>query len=186
MKNLFRFLLPLLLFSLQIPYVRANTHPPSNENIINVDANLMDVAKGYAEWMKAHSASFPKGTMLRTQGPTLDFYSTSGVSIFYGDGSEPGKSVSFLRALPGDIPQGSNAKTGQIRPTLKEAIDMIPALKPYEATILAKAKQKYVIFATTSDLPHSKAQNDAVQQLVGHARKYNIFIVQVWEHIEKE
>ncbi|MGH9897695.1 MAG: hypothetical protein ACRD4L_02435 [Pyrinomonadaceae bacterium] len=109
--------------------------------------------------------------------PNMDLYSPSGISIYYGEDSAT--NAAFLRTLPQAI--SSTKKTDVARPSLKEAIEMFPALKAQEGALLAD--KRYTVFAVTyPDWDHCKDQNEAVAKLRKRAGQLKIRIIEVRIH----
>ena len=109
-----------------------------------------------------------------TSVPFIDLYSPSGISVFHGE--DPTGNAAFLRALPSSA--AGMKKAGSFRPTLKEAIEMIPSLRAHEQRLLSGGK--YTLFAVT--YPNSRRcfpQNRAVDELRLRAQKVGMRLIEV-------
>ena len=145
-------------------------------NSVSVDGSVEDLARGYLQWMKNHPEAVPGVERLKLEMPTIDLYSPSGTSIYYG--ADSARNGAFLNTLPQGI---HDAKTTVARPSLKEAIEMFPAFKTQEEGLLAD--HRYTIFAVTyPDWDKCKEQNDAVARLRVRAAQSNMRILEVRLH----
>jgi hypothetical protein len=154
--------------------------PASTEQVTTprntVDASATELLDAYLQWMDHHPEAVPKGNTLKLDMPAIDLYSPTGVSLYYGVDSM--KNAAFLRNLPQGI---KSAKTDAIRPSLKEAIEMFPALKAQESTLLAD--KRYTIFAVSyPNWEICKEQNEAVAKLRERAAQAKIRIIEVRLH----
>lgn len=148
-------------------------HQPSNAAVASVD----DLLNGYDLWSSHHPNVLPHDKPFNLDVPSIDLYSPSGTSIYHGVDSE--KNAAFLRALPGGI---GLAKTIEVRPSLKEAIEMFADFKVRGATLLAD--KRYTVFALTyPDWDRCKAQNDAMAKLRERADKIGVRVLEVRLHI---
>jgi len=162
---------------------------------ITIEAPLQELLQGYLRWTGGRSApSHQTQTLILDPSkegfghspeagvdpflikmPSIDLYSPSGVSLHHGTDSE--KNAAFIRALPQSIPRNDNAKTAEVRPTLREATDMLTEFKAYGEQL---GRGRYTLFALTySDAPRCRAQNEAVQQLASRAHRLNIRVIEV-------
>jgi hypothetical protein len=137
------------------------------------NASVNEMATGYLQWWRYHppAEKVPKLVM-----PFIDLYSPSGASIYHGADSE--KNAAFIRGLPRNIPRSGTAET---RPTLKEAIEMVPEFKARESELLSD--KRYTVFAVTYEhWDQSKAQNDAIAKLRERASQIGIRVLEVRLH----
>jgi hypothetical protein len=131
---------------------------------------------GYLRWEHKHPEATQNGKPLMLAMPSIDLYSPSGVSLHHGADSE--KNAAFLRALPRTLRE---ARTDEVRPSLKEAIEMFAELKAQEAGLLSD--KEYTVFAVTyPDSGLCKAQNDAIEKLRGRAHQLGVRILEVRLH----
>jgi len=111
--------------------------------------------------------------------PAVDLYSPLGVSVYHGTDSS--SNAAFIRALPTSIPQAKKGNTDELRPTLQEALALIPELAQYSAVRLPK--HQYTLFALTFiDQARCKAQNEAIQGLKDRAQRAGIRVIEVQLH----
>ncbi len=165
--------------------------------VITIKAPLDELMRGYLLWMHRHpevrrqaqlasppapessNSNLEAGPLL-VEMPSIDLYSPLGISLYHGTESE--ENAAFIRALPDGIQHRRAPKqTNEVRPTLREAMEMFAEFKPYEAA--PPAKKEYTVFALTyPGTPFCKAQNDAIQQLKNRARRTGICVIEVRLH----
>jgi hypothetical protein len=180
---------------------RAQAGPPGiprSTVVVTVNATVQELMVGYLRWVHRHpevmrqalppisgnsqvwqdpaSRSDRVVDPLLIRMPSIDLYSRGGKSVHHG--TSPQGNATFLRALPRSIPKG-RAIHDESRPTLREAMGMLPELKPYESEFLKK--KGYTVFALTypGDPTRCKAQDEAVKQLEGRARRIGIRVIEV-------
>jgi hypothetical protein len=128
---------------------------------------------GLFQWIGHHPDVFPRGAVVSAHFPVLDLYAPTGLSIYHGDDSA--KNAAFIQGLPKSI-AGSSVNT--LRPTLKEAIEMIPSFRAQKQTLLA-SKQYTAFVITYPDWDRCKAQNDAIAELRKHSQEIGVRILEV-------
>jgi hypothetical protein len=131
---------------------------------------------GLFHWMDLHPKEFPRGTVLNVDYPILDLYSSKGISIYHGENSE--KNAKFLRDFPESV---DGSKVTSLRPTLKEAIEMVPDFRRQVGSLVSGAKYTAFVF-TYVNWSQCKAQNEAIQELRKHAKESGIRILEVRLH----
>ncbi|GEM_PF-5068306 len=159
------------------PFAEKKTALPAN----SIETSVGEMSDAYLAWMRQHPGVVPKGTPLKLAMPTIDIYSPEGALLYYGgDASE---NAALLRTLPRNI---KNVKptaltTSVPRPSLKEAIEMFPALKEREETLLSG--KRFTIFAVTyPNWDRCKEQNEAIEQLRGRITQSELRIIEVRLH----
>jgi hypothetical protein len=116
--------------------------------------------RSYLQWFGHHRDAASGGKLLKLDMPAIDLYSPSGESIYYG--ADSSENAAFLDKLPKAIP---NQKSNVVRPSLKEAIEMVPEFKTHEDELLSD--KRYTVFAVTyPDSEECREQNKAVAQLL--------------------
>lgn len=178
------------------PDGRATTSTP----VITVDVPISEAGDGFLAWLQLHPEAAPQqkpiipapsqgpqgpqkepgSKPLMIQTPSIDLYSPTGVSLYHGTNSE--KNAALIRDLPRSIREVERPETTDIRPTLKEAVEMFAELKPYRADILA-GKQDTIFALTLFDTARCKAQNDAMQELRKRPSEIGVRIVEVRLHL---
>jgi hypothetical protein len=129
--------------------------------------------RAYIQWFIHHPEATSGKKLLKMDMPALDLYSPSGESLYYGTDSS--ENAAFLNSLSKEIP---TRKSNAIRPSLKEAIEMLPEFKMREAELLSD--KRYTVFAVT--YPNSeecKQQNEAVAKLLTSKGQSNIRVLEV-------
>jgi hypothetical protein len=169
-------------FQTSTAQTKSSQRPASSVAVVTVDVPTDELLLGYLRLEQQHPGVIPQPQhplipapqqgALHSQSaathseappalkiPSLDLYSASGVSVYHDTDSE--KNAAFIRGLPRSIRQ---AKTDEVRPTLREAMEMFTELKPYEAAPVSK--HEYTVFVlTVPDKASCKAQNEAIQEL---------------------
>jgi hypothetical protein len=146
---------------------------PGNQPNGIAHASLNELATGHLHWLRSHT---PAEKVTKIELPSLDLYSPSGVSIYYGVDSE--KNAAFIRGLPRNIRRSGIVKN---RPTLKEAMEMIPEFKAQESRLLSDTR--YTVFAVTYEhWDQAEAQNDAIAKLRERAPQIGIRVLEVRLH----
>lgn len=107
--------------------------------------------------------------------PSIDLYSPVGKSIFYSYNTK--KNAAFLRGLPKSIDSRAYRGTGELRPTLSEAVKMLPELRKYAPTVLAA--DGYTVFALTCTTSHCEPQQNAVTRITGHLQGTDIRVIEL-------
>jgi hypothetical protein len=147
----------------------------SNNDFI-ANASVEELATGYLDWISRQPDAGGDSKPHRMEMPTLDVYSPTRVSLYFGANSAANADI--IRKLPQEIPKQATVA----RPSLSEAIDMFHELKPQKEKILSG--QEYTVFAVTyPNWDHCKEQNEAIAQLREHRQQMpNIRIVEVRLH----
>jgi hypothetical protein len=199
-----RFLVLSFVISLALSAKPAQTKPngraATSTRVITVDVPISEAGNAFLAWLQLHPEAAPQpkpiipapsqglqgpqkesgSKPLMIQTPSIDLYSPSGVSLYHGTDSE--KNAAFIRDLPRSIREVKRPETNDIRPTLKEIVEMFAELKPYEADILA-GKQDTIFALTLFDTARCKAQNDAMQELRRQPSEVGVRIVEVRLHL---
>jgi hypothetical protein len=148
----------------------------ANQSTGIVHAALEEMVTGYLRWEHQHPEAIQSGKPLMLAMPSIDLYSPAGVSLHHGSDSE--KNAAFIRALPQTLRE---ARTDEVRPSLKEAIEMFAELKTQEVALLSN--KEYTVFALTyADTDLCKAQNDSIEKLRGRAHQLGVRILEVRLH----
>lgn len=107
-----------------------------------VDASVNELADGYNEWQGRHPEEFKHGVPLKVDLPSVDLYTRDGRSVFHGTND-----VSNARFIS-SLSSGSPIPTAVItrRPTLEEALQIIPALRPFKSRFLSTGHPTLLAF----------------------------------------
>jgi hypothetical protein len=142
-----------------------------------VNASVEELAHGYLGWFSHQSNTSDDSKTHRIEMPSLDVYSPSGVSLYFGNDSTA--NATLIRKLPGSLPKQGTSVT---RPSLTEFIDMFHELKPQKGQLLSE--QRYTVFAVTyPNWGRCKEQNEAIAQLRERRQQIpNIQIIEVRLH----
>ncbi len=159
-----------------LPSSHAQTSP-AQPQIVTINASLDDLFHGYDYWTSKHPHVLPKEFHLNT--PILEIYSQDGVLHYFGDVSADNARI--LDNLPAS--ESTKNINGSSRPSLKETLDMFPALHNNKDHFLQG--NMYTVVSIT--FPHwalCKAHNDAVERLRHRARKLGIRVLEVQLHAD--
>lgn len=192
----------LLLFALRTEAAQTKPHRRATGSLVVVDAPMGELADGYLRWLKRHpelvshdrpqipapvevvprpreAQEAPVAPLAIQKLPSIYLYSPGGVLIY--EGTSPSDNVAFLRALPDSIQQVTQEKTVEVGPSLREMVEMLVELKPYQAALLA-TKRYTVLAITCTQTAHCKEQNEAIRQLGKHLHQVKIGVVEVRFH----
>lgn len=181
----------LLFFAVQPAAAQAKLHTrlTSAPTVVTVKAPIQQFLEGFVHWLHQHPAaahlaqspaSGPPTHIGMVMLPSVDLYSPAGVSIYYTSGSK--ENLKFIHALPGSIRQVEREKKQKVRPTLKEAMEMIPELKPYEAAVLAKKEYAVLALTFVPPSPQCKAQDAVIRHFERRARGIGVRVIEVRLH----
>ncbi|MGO9230226.1 MAG: hypothetical protein ACLQKA_13610 [Bryobacteraceae bacterium] len=148
-----------------------------NTKYYRVDATVDDIGNGFLQWEDSLPAAQSKvfGAKTYLLIPYLDIYK-DGKSVYYcGDGKT---NAALLQKFDGVSIGGGKAP---LRPSLQQAIDMIPALRAKRNELLAY-KGLTLVSVTYLKWSRCKEQNDALQELRKRTAAANIRIIEVLLH----
>jgi len=115
--------------------------------------------RAYLQWFGHHPEAVGGQKLIRMDMPAIDLYSPTGELLYHGTDSS--ENAAFLKSLLKEIP---GKKSNDVRPSLKEAIEMLPDFKKHEDELLSD--KRYTVFAVTyPNDAECKRQNEAVAQL---------------------
>gem|GEM_PF-3448112 len=101
--------------------------------------------------------------IFKTNYPTLDIYSSAGVPLYFSEYAEA--SLKVIDALPLVIPEANLNPRYKLRPSLREALSMVPGIP--RSDWATPAQFDYTIFAVILDHPPAQSKDDSA----GHAKK---------------
>jgi hypothetical protein len=143
---------------------------------VSAEMSFNEFARRLAPWEIKHPELFTKATtgsqlahdqqvnmIYRMKFPTLDIYSSAGVSFYFSDYSEG--NVKLIDALPHVIPEANLNPRYKARPSLREALSMIPGIP--RSDWATPAQFDYTVFAVIMD--HHPVQSE--DGSAGHAKK---------------
>jgi hypothetical protein len=159
-----------------VVFLYGTTTKSNHLNNIVVSASVEEMTNGYLDWLEHHPEPTAAGKPQKILMPTLDLYSPTGTSIYFG--TDSGANAAFVHTLPQGI---TNVGMTEPRPSLKEAIEMFSELRAKENALLAD--KRYTLFAVTYlNWERSKQQNEAVEELRRRISSTNIRIIEVRLH----
>lgn len=168
-------------------FSQSTTAQVNTANVVSIEASSKELAQGYLAWLHKHPEFRPgSGSKLAQSGkagdsykilwPTLDIYSTAGISIYHSNDSE--KNVRIIHALPQISPKFGVTPGNHSRPTLDEAKAMFPEFS--HIAIPFSAHIRYTLFVINyAQRPACKAQDAAMQQLKKRVNGSQIRIIEV-------
>jgi hypothetical protein len=130
----------LVLLFLPAEYFSESTsQAKENPNFMSAEMSLQEFGRRLVPWESKHPELFSKDTtqapvpqgqsirlIYRISYPTLDIYSAAGVPFYYSDSSDV--NVKVIDALPRVIPEPDLDPRYKARPSLREALSMIPGI----------------------------------------------------------
>lgn len=141
---------------------------------VSVHVSLDTYIEGYLRWEKMYPEIEKKNGPLKLGMPSLDIYSPHGRCIFYGE--DGATNAARIRKLPGGL---SGAGTVANRPSLKDAIEMIPAVSSQKSELLKTGK--YTIFAVNyAHWPPGRPQSEAIAAFLRSNKQANVQVVEVF------
>ncbi|MGB6974467.1 MAG: hypothetical protein WBD67_07275 [Terracidiphilus sp.] len=167
-----------LLFLPAEQFFTQSTSPATeSSHFLSAKISISEFVRRLAPWESKHPDLATKviTTRLQLQGdvqvsrifrmtyPTLDIYSSAGVPLYFSDSSEV--NVKVIDALPQVIPEPDLNPRYKVRPSLREALSMIPGIPRSDRA--TPAQIDYTIFVVSLDPPDvnaSQAQKKAIQQ----------------------
>ncbi|MGH9913793.1 MAG: hypothetical protein ACRD63_00735, partial [Pyrinomonadaceae bacterium] len=141
-----------------------------------VTASIEELNAGYLRWMDLHPNHFQVGKPLMLSMPRIDLYSPSGTLLYSGEDSE--QNAKFINNSLAKFLTIKHEPTTIFRPTLKEALNLLPKLTAQRTENLPP--DTYILFAVTyPDTSMCKAQNDVISQLVRRVLPFKLRIIQL-------
>ena len=147
---------------------------------VSAEMSFNEFARRLAPWEIKHPELFTKATtgsqvahdqqvnmIYRMKFPTLDIYSSAGESFYFSDYSEG--NVKLIDALPHVIPEANLNPRYKARPSLREALSMVPGIP--RSDWATPAQFDYTIFAIILDHHPVQSKDDSA----GHAKKKAIY-----------
>ena len=129
----------LLLLPAERIFTQSASQAPESPNFVSAEMSYNEFARRLAPWEIKHPDLFTKVTtgsliehnrqvarMYRTTFPTLDVYPSAGGSFYFSDSSD--ENVKVIDALPRVIPKPDLDPRYNARPSLREALSMVPAI----------------------------------------------------------
>ena len=132
-----------------------------------------DFADAYLQWFANHPDASASGKSLTLRLPSLDFYAPSGMSIYYG--TDVTANVAFIHRLAKEIPKSGDR---YVRPSFKEAIEMVPQFKERERELLSDHRPTLFV-VTYPNWKKSKPQDEAVETLLKSIPAKSLRVLQV-------
>jgi hypothetical protein len=167
----------LLLLPAERMFTQSAPQAPESQNFVSVEMSLNEFQRRLLPWLVNHpDLATPVVTKGQFTGekkrvgqnfyinfPTLDIYSSAGVPLYFSDYAEAGLQV--IDALPQVIPEANLDPKYKLRPSLREALSMVPGIPRKDWA--TPAQFDYTIFAIIQD--HKPVQSTDAS--AGHAKK---------------
>jgi hypothetical protein len=171
----------LLFLSAEQIFSQSAPQAPESPNFVSAEVSLHEFQLRQLPWLNNHpdlatqvvtKGQFPgdKKTVsliYRLTSPTLDIYSSAGESFYFSDYSEG--NVKLIDALPRVIPEPDLDPRYKARPSLREALSMVPGIP--RSDWATPAQFDYTIFAIILDHHPVQSKDDSA----GHAKKKAIY-----------
>jgi hypothetical protein len=117
----------------------------------------------------------PKYSPLLVRTPSIDLYAPSGISVLHSTDNVGNPQIIESLSEHGLAQERPPLK--ELRPTLKEALQMFESLKPYE-----NSTKGYVLFALTCSQTRCDGQRKAIDQLRAKESLKNVRVIEVNLH----
>jgi hypothetical protein len=172
----------LLFLPVEQIFSQSASQATESPNFVSAEVSVHEFQRHQLSWFSEHpelATQVTKGrvpgdtsvTLFKTTYPTLDIYSSAGVSFYFSDSSDV--NVKVIDALPRVIPEPDLDPRYKARPSLREARSMIPGIP--RSDWATPAQIDYTVFAVilnhTGDTPAqskdasaSHAKNKAIYQ----------------------
>jgi hypothetical protein len=157
-----------------------SSQPTESLHFVSVKISIYEFGRRQLPWLANHPELATQVVVTRSQlpynqhnkkvnriyqatYPTLDIYSSAGVPLYFSDSSE--LNVKVIDALPQVIPEPDLNTGYKVRPSLREALSMIPGIP--RSDWATPAQIDYTVFAVSldpTDVNASPAQKKAIQQ----------------------
>ena len=122
-------------------FSQSPSQTPESSNFLSAEMSFDEFARRLAPWESKHPELFTKvisksqiphdqqvNMIYRITFPTIDVYSSAGVSFYFGDSSD--ENVKVIDTLPRVIPKPDLDPSYNARPSMREALSMIPGIPP--------------------------------------------------------
>jgi hypothetical protein len=164
----------LLLLPAERMFTQSAPQAPESQNFVSVEMSLHEFQLRLLPWLVNHpdlatqvvtKGQFPgdKKTVNRIfklTFPTLDIYSSAGVPLYFSDYAEAVLQVT--NALPQAIPEANLNPKYKLRPSLREALSMVPGIP--RSDWATPAQFDYTIFAVIRDRLPVQSTDDSAGQ----------------------
>ena len=175
----------LLFLSAEQIFSQSAPQAPESPNFVSAEMSIHEFQLRLLPWLVNHpDLATPVVTKGQFTGekkrvgqnfyinfPTLDIYSSAGVPLYFSDYAEAGLQVTD--ALPQVIPEANLNPKYKVRPSLREALSMVPGIP--RSDWATPAQFDYTIFAVILD----RTGDNPVQSKdagAGHAKKKAIHL----------
>jgi hypothetical protein len=171
-----RMLFAFVIIVFQLLTLQGGAQQHSKVATVSVSTPEAAMRNQYLVWADKHPSVWQKSPTLVISVPFISLYSPTGVSVYYGTDSKT--NTAFIRALAHNVPPATNASIDTLRPTLKEYMDMVAELQPYER--LFSTKRAYTLFAVSYDASACcKAQNEAIRYIKNRGSRIDLRVIEV-------
>jgi hypothetical protein len=167
----------LLFLPAERTFTQSASQAPESPNFVSAEMSVQEFQRRLFPWLTNHpdlatqvvtKGQFPgdKKTVNRifkTTYPSLDIYSSAGAPLYFSDYAEAVLQVT--NALPQAIPEANLNPKYKLRPSLREALSMVPGIP--RSDWATPAQFDYTIFAIIQD--HKPVQSTDAS--AGHAKK---------------
>jgi hypothetical protein len=137
-----------------------SSQPAEGLNFLSAKVSSYDFGKRQMPWLTNHPNLATKvitksqlpgneqvSRVYRMTYPTLDIYSSAGADLYFSD--SPEANLKVIDALPLGIPEPDLDPRSQVRPSLREALSMIPGIP--HSDWATPAQIDYTIFVVSLD-----------------------------------
>jgi hypothetical protein len=184
----------LLLLPAEEIFTQSTSQVTESLNFVSVKMSSYEFASRQLQWLTKHPdlashtitrSMLPYNQhdksvsrMYQMSYPTLDIYSSAGVPLYFSD--SPEVNVKVIDALPQVSPEPDLNPKYQVRPSMREALSMIPAISLGDRA--TPPQVDYTIFVVSADrtnLSSSQIKEKAIQQQNKNASGPRVEVVEV-------
>jgi hypothetical protein len=165
----------LLFLPAERTFTQSASQAPESPNFVSAEMSIKEFQRRQLSWDSEHpelATQVIKGRLpgdrsvtriFKLTFPTLDIYSSAGVPLYFSEYAEAGLQVTD--ALPLVIPEANLNPKYKLRPSLREALSMVPGIprKDWDTP----AQFDYTIFAVIQDHHPVQSKDDSAS----HAKK---------------
>jgi hypothetical protein len=173
----------LLFLPVERTFTQSASQATQSPNFVNAEMSNQEFRRRLLPWEVNHpelATQVIKGRLpgdrgvnriFKTTYPTLDMYSSTGVPLYFSEYAEA--SLKVIDELPLVIPEANLNPRYKLRPSLREALSMVPGIP--RSDWATPAQIDYTIFAVILDHPPVQSKDDSA----GHAKKKATYLQNV-------
>jgi hypothetical protein len=175
----------LLFLPAERTFTQSASQATGSPNFVSVEMSVQEFQRRLFPWLTNHldlatqvvaKAQFPGdrktvNLIFKTIYPSLDIYSSAGAPLYFSDYAEA--VLQATDALPQVIPEANLDPKYKLRPSLREALSMVPGIP--RSDWATPAQFDYTIFAVIRDRLQLQSKDDSAS----HAKKKATYLQNV-------